>query len=448
VIARTTPVTPVTSVAPASAPPSLPERLLDGGLIGDPYFDGEPRFRDGTLVVDDRDYDAMCRAAEAVVRVHDEAVRLVADDESLLDTFFELTPCQKLLWHESAASWHGYARADIFDTPSGFVACELNSDTPTGHAETLALAAVAREEHAGELASGALHDPNAGLATATLDMLEAYVQRRLGADAERTAGIIYPTDLTEDLPLVRLLEGWLGARGYRVASGAPQNLTTAPDGRAALFGEPCSLLVRHYKTDWWGERFPVWMGDAPFDAPLPLAGPLEVLARAELGGHSVVVNPFGAVLTQNKRMLAFLWEHLDRLSEEGQATVRAHIPETLRLESVHPALLSVERESWVLKSDYGCEGDEVVAGWELSQADWDRALGLAQAGRWVVQRRFHPRSQPAPPRAPRAVGVAGEAVNYGVYVVAGAAAGLYARVHVGATDRAAQSVAVLVRRAP
>lgn len=426
--------TPAPSIAP-----SIAERLLAGGLIGDPYFEGEPRFRDATLVVDDRDYEAMCRAAEAVVRVHDEAVRLIAADETLLDTFFALTPCQKLLWHESAACWHGYARADIFDTPSGFVACELNSDTPTGHAETLALAAVAREEHAAALAAGDLRDPNLGLAAATLDMLDAYVETRLGPGAERTAGIIYPTDLTEDLPLVRLLEGWLGARGYRVTSGAPQNLTTAPDGRAALFGEPCSLIVRHYKTDWWGERFPVWIGDAPFDAPLPLARPLEVLARAELGGHSVVVNPFGAVVTQNKRMLAFLWEHLDQLSDEGQAAVRAHIPETLRLESVHPAMLSVERESWVLKSDYGCEGDEVVPGWELPQAAWDRALGLAQEGRWVVQRRFQPRTR-------RDAGVAGEVVNYGVYVVAGEAAGLYARAHVGGTDRAAQSAAVLVRR--
>ena len=426
------------SSTPSSPAPSIAERLLAGGLIGDPYFEGEPRFRDATLVVDDRDYDAMCRAAEAVVRVHDEAVRLIAADETLLDTFFALTPCQKLLWHESAACWHGYARADIFDTPSGFVACELNSDTPTGHAETLALAAVAREEHAAALAAGDLRDPNLGLAAATLDMLDAYVETRLGPGVERTAGIIYPTDLTEDLPLVRLLEGWLGARGYRVTSGAPQNLTTAPDGRAALFGQPCSLIVRHYKTDWWGERFPVWIGDAPFDAPLPLARPLEVLARAELGGHSVVVNPFGAVVTQNKRMLAFLWEHLDQLSEEGQAAVRAHIPETLRLESVHPAMLSVERESWVLKSDYGCEGDEVVPGWELPQAAWDRALGLAQEGRWVVQRRFQPRTR-------RDADVAGEVVNYGVYVVAGQAAGLYARAHVGGTDRAAQSAAVLVR---
>ena len=38
----------------------------------------------------------------------------------------------------------------------------------------------------------------------------------------------------------------------------------------------------------------------------------------------------------------------------------------------------------------------------------------------------------------------GEAVNYGVFLVAGRAAGLYARVQAGATDARARSAAALV----
>ncbi len=418
------------------AGPSIAERLLAGGLIGDPFFEGASRFRETPVLVDARAYEGMCRAAEALVRVHDEAARVLAADDALVDEFFELTPCQKLLWLESAPFWHGYARADVFDTPAGYLACELNSDTPTGQAEALALAAIACESEAARIATGELWDPNAGLADAMADMFEAYASARLGARFERTAGIVYPTDLTEDLPLIRLLEGWLAGRGFRVVTGAPHNLETAADGRASLFGTACSLVVRHYKTDWWTERVPVWLGDPPFDDPLPLAGPLELLARAELDGRSVVVNPFGAVLTQNKRMLALLWEHMDLLSSEGQQTVRAHVPETLRLESLHPAMLSVERESWVLKSDYGCEGDEVVVGHELTQAAWDRALAQALPGRWVAQRRFSPRQS----------GAGGEVVNHGVYVVAGQAVGLYARTHAGATDRHAKSAGALIQR--
>lgn len=401
--------------------------MVEGGLIGDPYFEGVSRFREDPVVVPARDYEAMARVAERLVQVHDEAARIVAGDESHLDDFFELTPCQKLLWHESSPFWHGYARADIFDTRDGFVACELNSDTPTGHAEALALSALVRDP------SGKTYDPNARLAAAHLDMFEAYAESRLGTGFPRTAGIVYPTDLTEDLPLVRLFQGWLESRGFEVVTGSPFNLSLGTDGRPTLFGTPCSLVVRHYKTDWWTERVPVWQGDPPFDDPLPLTGPLEVLARAELSKKAVVVNPFGAVLTQNKRMLAFFWENMDLFSEESQSAILAHVPETVRLESAHLSQLSVERESWVLKSDYGCEGDEVVLGWELAQSEWDRALALAQPGRWVAQRRFFPR-----PTA------RGETINHGMYVVGGKAAGLYVRAHEGATDRHAISAAAWV----
>ncbi len=419
----------------SAAAESLERRLLAGGLVGDPFYDGSPRFREAPVVISEAAYAEMGRVAARLVEVHDEAARLVAEDDELLDSFFDLSPCQKLMWQASAPFWHGYARADIFETRTGFVACELNSDTPTGHAETLALSEVSRASHEGP--EGHLFCPNRELSRRTLDMICGYAESRLGRDHPRTAGIVYPTDLTEDLPLVRLLDGWLASRGYRTVTGSPYNVSQAADGRVALFDEPCSVLLRHYKTDWWGERVPVWKGDPPFDDPFPLARALEVCARAELAGKSVVVNPFGAVLTQNKRMLAFLWENQDDLSEESSAFVRAHLPETLRLESVHPAMLSVERTSWVLKSDYGCEGDEVVCGWDLTQDEWDRAIALALPGRWVAQRRFEPVTD-----------ASGESVNYGVYVVAGEPAGLYTRVQTGSTDRGARSAPAFVRRSP
>ncbi len=409
-------------------------RVVAGGLIGDPFVNGEPRFKEAPILLEPGRLSALYAAAEAVARVHDEAALLVAREPSLLDDFFELTPCQKLLWQLSAPSWHGFARADVFETQdpgAPLAVCELNSDTPTGQAEATVLGALARSTHPELFESGA-RDVNEGLAGAMLDMAESYGTARLGEGFERTLGIVFPTDLTEDLPLVRLYGAWFETRGYRVVHGSPYNLQRAPDGRAQLFGAPCSLILRHYKTDWWGERVPVWTDDGPFHDPLPLSRPLEILARAEIERRSAVINPFGAVLSQNKRMLAFLWERQDLLCEEAQALVRRYIPETLRLESLHPAELSVEREDWVLKSDYGSEGDEVVLGAELSRDEWDQALALAVPGHWVAQRRFSPR-----------VDASGESVNFGVYVIAGRASGLYARTHQGATDRTARSVACL-----
>jgi hypothetical protein len=102
--------------------------------------------------------------------------------------------------------------------------------------------------------------------------------------------------------------------------------------------------------------------------------------------------------------------------------------ETLPIEE-----LAREREAWVLKSDYGAEGDEVLVGRFTPREEWNAALVHAVPGRWVAQRYF---------AAEETAG--GETINHGVYVIAGEAAGLYTRVQQGATDTRALSTPVLV----
>jgi uncharacterized circularly permuted ATP-grasp superfamily protein len=155
--------------------------------------------------------------------------------------------------------------------------------------------------------------------------------------------------------------------------------------------------------------------------------------QACLEGRCVVVNPFGAVLTQNKRAMAFMWEHHARFSPRARATIRAFIPYTVRLEALPVEELARDKADWVLKSDYGAEGDEVIVGRLAPKAEWNAALVHAVPGRWVAQRYFEAE-----------LTAAGESVNHGVYVIAGEASGLYARVQKGATDTSALSAPVLV----
>ena len=115
--------------------------------------------------------------------------------------------------------------------------------------------------------------------------------------------------------------------------GSPFNLRAAPGGRVALFGSPCDLILRHYKTDWWGERLPIWADEDPYPDPEPLHGPLHALLAASAGRRCAVVNPFGSVLAQNKRMMAFLWERRDALSPAARETVEAFVPFSVRLEA-------------------------------------------------------------------------------------------------------------------
>src|SRR5262249_18097857 len=155
------------------------------------------------------------------------------------------------------------ARADVFTTDDDRVQiCELNCDTPSGEAEAVLLnAAVARQHHA------RAWDPNVALERAFVNAVAAFAAGvdRDGADAPPSVGILYPPGLGEALSVTLLSRRWLEARGCRVVTGSPFNLTRARDGRVALFDIPCDVIVRHYKTDWWSEREPARDDDQPFD---------------------------------------------------------------------------------------------------------------------------------------------------------------------------------------
>lgn len=400
--------------------------LMDGGIVGDPWYDGAPRFREDPVVLSSARWRALASAAERVAEVYDELAAIVAEAPSLLEDFFGLTPAQRAMWLASAPLWHGVARADVFVTAEGLAVAELNSDTPTGSPEAVELGRLARASRPDA------EDPNAKLGARVVATAEAMVAALVEGEAPRRAAILYPTEIPEDLSLVRLYRAWLSDAGWEVVLGSPYNLGRDAEGRATVFDRPVSLVVRHYKTDWWGERASAWRGEEIPDAD-PLREPLGALLAASVERRTAVLNPFGAVLTQNKRAMAFMWEHVHRFSRASQASIEALVPYTARLEALHPEQLRAQRARWVLKSDYGAEGDEVVLGPLVTQAEWERALALAADGRWVAQQWFEAERSPE-----------GEAINHGVFVVAGEAAGLYLRAHRGATDVTALSVPCLV----
>lgn len=400
--------------------------LIAGGIVTDPWVDGAPRFDPQPERITPAFHAALMRAGEQLTAVYDELCRIVADDEPLLTDFFGLTPYQRALWLASAPLWHGIARADVFLTDEGLAVAELNCDTPTGEAEALELARLVAPQHPG------LVDPNAGLAAKFVAMVETYADRWLRGPGPRTVGIVYPTEFTEDLCVIKLFQRMLEDAGHAVVLGSPFNLGQAEDGRVTLFDVPVAVVLRHYKTDWWTERSSAWDDDAISDHE-PLRGPLAALLDAVERRALVVVNPFGAVLPQNKRAMAFMWEHIHRFSPQSQQVIERLVPYTARLEALVPEMLLAARADWVLKSDYGAEGEEVILGRDVSDEVWAASLKHARRGRWVAQRYFHAQLR-----------AGGEVANYGVYVIAGEAAGLYLRTHVGKTDASARSVPVLV----
>ena len=100
--------------------------------------------------------------------------------------------------------------------------------------------------------------------------------------------------------MIALYRQWLEARGCQVVLGSPYNLHACDTG-VGMFGEPLDLVIRHYKTDWWGEREVAWSDADPYLDPDPLDKPLRLLLEAEYNWRVTVVNPFGTVATQEKR---------------------------------------------------------------------------------------------------------------------------------------------------
>jgi glutathionylspermidine synthase len=411
------------SAASSGSYDAFAKRITASGIVTDPWVFGEPRFREEPVMLSGGEAREMYRVAESVAEVYNELCLMVADEPELLDTFFGLSPYQKAMWLASQPLWHVIARADVFVTDEGLQIAELNCDTPTGEAEAIILGPLA--------ARAGTVDPNRDLAKRFGDVTELLAKAMVGKGAPRRAGIVYPTELPEDLSLVRLYKRTFEERGWEIVLGSPYNLTHDERG-LVLFDDPISLVLRHYKTDWWGERQSVWDDEELLD-PQPLEEPLEAVLAAMLGGSAAVVNPFGAVVPQNKRAMAFMWEHIHRFSRRAQDVIRAHVPVTRRLEAFHVEQLAAQKDDWVLKSDYGAEGDEVVIGKLVTTEVWKESLAHARRGRWIVQRWFRAKE-----------GARGESVNYGVFLLGGEGAGLYARVQVGATDDRALSAPVLV----
>src|SRR5262249_8485832 len=113
--------------------------LVAQGILSDPWVDGVPRFQMTPVALERATQHALYAAAEGVAQVHAEAAALCAGDPALVTRFFDLPPAYELMWRSSVPHWHGIARVDVFLTAAGPQVCELNSDTPSGEPEAVAL---------------------------------------------------------------------------------------------------------------------------------------------------------------------------------------------------------------------------------------------------------------------------------------------------------------------
>ncbi len=398
---------------PVSDPLTLADALQDTCLVCDPYVYGRPRFLAEPLVLPPAFLESIYDVSARVGALYDALCQILWDDPELHLAYFQPTPFQEAMWRASGGAWHVFARLDVFWCGDHFEVCEINADTPSGQSDIVACSRYFTPRSEGRV------DPNAGYGAALWDAIEAIFRVSVEDRLPARVGIIYPTDLPEDMALVQLYGDWFRERGCQVALGSPYNLAKTADGGVSLFGMPLDVVFRHYKTDWWGERVPARHDETEFLDPDPLKETLWLL-EAEQAGKLVIANPFGAILPQDKRAMAFFWTHIDKFDAAHQDTIRRHIPETRRVDEIGVDTLLSQRAEWVLKSDFGCEAEEVVIGRDHIDSAWHEEVRAVCGDRWVAQRAFDPSTLPHPSGAE-------DVPNYGVYLVGGQPAGLYVR---------------------
>ena len=179
----------------------LAQKLYDSCVISDPWIDGKERFSLEPLVLSNALYKKLCDASERVGALYEEFSQIIWNHPNFLDDYFTLTPYQKLMWLSSNGDWHGIARLDLFIVEDGSIQiCEMNSDTPSGEAEAVLLNKIFEEQYP------SLKNPNKSFDEKFCSMILELYSSNICELKKPSIGIVYPTEMPEDLSMITLYE--------------------------------------------------------------------------------------------------------------------------------------------------------------------------------------------------------------------------------------------------
>jgi uncharacterized circularly permuted ATP-grasp superfamily protein len=154
---------------------------------------------------------------------------------------------------------------------------------------------------------------------------------------------------------------------------------------------------------------------------MPEVEGLDAVLAAYRAGRFRMVNDFSALIAQSKKTMALWHERPDLFTGEERELVARHVPKTsfFRLEEIDR--YRRDRDSFVIKRQFGRIGEEVLMGRLCDEAEWADWLGwpASEPEQWIAQERFE--------NIPVEVGGERLAACFGPYVVAGRFAGFYTR---------------------
>jgi hypothetical protein len=273
------------------------------------------------------------------------------------------------------------ARLDSFVTPSSYQYVELNAETPAG------------SSYADRLAEVFLEMPVVRRFQERWTLRPFHTGRRLLAtllDCYREAGgrKEHPTIAVVDYEDVPTRVEHHMVREYFASQGCP-----------TLVCDPRHLEYEGERLLHEGQRIDIVYKRLLVNELLEKKDEVRPLLEAARDQAVVIVNPFRCKPLHKKAIFAVLTDEAAQslFSEEEQAAIRAHVPWTRRVREGHttrdgeqvdlPAFILAHRERLVMKPNDEYGGKGVFIGWEMSDADWARALTEALAASFVVQER-------------------------------------------------------------
>jgi uncharacterized circularly permuted ATP-grasp superfamily protein len=334
------------------------------------------------LIVARSQYAAVARAAESIAVAFEKLADRALEDERLFAAL-GLTEAEARM----ARIDPGYSRLcptsrlDAYFTDTGFKFLEYNAETPAGVGDQMQLEKVLFSlPHNEELLRVYEHwrpEPHTRLLTA---LLNTYREWSREERQPQIAIVDWEGVATESE--FRILQRYFATKGVQSIIVDPNELHY--DGQQLKAGDFRIDLV--YKRVIIHEF-------------LDRLNETHALARAYRDRRVCMVNSFRSKIVHKKAGFAILSDpsYQDLFDGEELETINRHIPWTRFVEHGKTlfdgaeydllSLIRKERERMVLKpnDDYGGHG--VFLGWEMDQADWEKAIEGALAQQYVVQER-------------------------------------------------------------
>ena len=308
----------------------------------------------------------------------------------------DLLPAERELvaWDPGYSRSSPLSRLDSFVTTSSYQYVELNAETPAGgsYADTLAevfleMPVVRRFGERWRLTP--FHTGRRLLET----LLRCYREAG-GALAHPAIAVVDYEDVPTRVEH-HMVREYVESRGHRALVCDPRHLEY--DGRR----------LRHE-----GREIDVVYKRLLVNELLERRDEVRPLLDAVRDRAVVMVNPFRCKPLHKKAIFAVLTDDalMGLFTEEERSAIRAHVPWTRRVSEARttrrgeeidlPAFVLAHRERLVMKPNDEYGGKGVFIGWEMSDAEWARALDEALRSSYVVQERVELLRQEFPELVP------------------------------------------------